>query len=85
MPAIMGKPLGIPTVEDFRAIDAGLDRLSAQLREAIRQRNAMQAALEECVDYFDDRADCDHDGERFIPNAEMTLLAECRKALGEEP
>jgi len=30
-------------------------------------------ALEECAEYFANREDADHDGERYIPNKEMRL------------
>jgi len=39
--------------------------------------------LEEIREYFDDRADADHDGERFIANKEMRLMDLVDKAVAE--
>lgn len=41
------------------------------------------AALHECEDYFDNRADADCDQDGFIPNKEMTLLSEVREAIAK--
>ena len=45
-------------------------------------------ALEECAEYFDDRADADCDDRGFIPNTEMTMgllvQAAIAKARGEQ-
>ncbi len=39
-------------------------------------------ALEECAEYFDNKADADHDYETgYIPNTEMRLLVTCNEAL----
>lgn len=41
----------------------------------------LTAALAECEDYFDNRADADCDQDGFIPNEEMKLLQGVREAL----
>ncbi len=37
--------------------------------------------LTELLEYMKDREDADHDGERFVPNAEMKLAIDIRQAL----
>lgn len=41
------------------------------------------AALHECEEYFDNRADADCDQDGFIPNKEMRLLTEVRAAIAK--
>lgn len=48
------------------------------LKQTIRE---MKAALAQCEDYFDNRADADGGSMGFTPNAEMSLLVEVRQAL----
>jgi hypothetical protein len=46
------------------------------IREAaalLRQQGEESEVFQTIIDYFDNRADADHDGERFIPNEEMRL------------
>ena len=38
-------------------------------------------ALEECQEYFDNRADADCDQDGFIPNKEMVLLSKVKTAM----
>lgn len=57
-----------------------LERENAALYSKIR---LMNAALEQCEEYFDNRADADCDQDGFIPNTEMKLLCEVREALGK--
>ena len=38
-------------------------------------------ALEECEEYFDNRADADCDQDGFIPNKEMLLLSKVKAAM----
>jgi len=33
----------------------------------------MEHIIERLKEYFDDRMDADHDGERFVPNEEMRM------------
>jgi hypothetical protein len=40
-------------------------------------------ALQECEEYFDNRADADHDETGFVPNEEMKLLTTVRAALAK--
>lgn len=37
--------------------------------------------LHECWEYFDNRSDADHDGDGFVPNAEMRLMCRCDEAI----
>ncbi len=48
-----------------------------------RENAKLRTALEQCEDYFDNRADV-VDGDYGVPapNAEMSILAEIRSALG---
>lgn len=39
--------------------------------------------LNDCQDYFDDKADADHDGEGFVANKEMKLLASVKAAIAD--
>ena len=43
----------------------------------------LEEALHECAEYFDTRADADHDDTGFVPNVEMRLLQIIQQALGE--
>ncbi len=46
-----------------------------------RQRDALWEVLADCLEYFDERADADHDGERFIANKELTLYGAIQREL----
>lgn len=37
--------------------------------------------LNECFEYFENRSDADHDGDGFVPNAEMRLMSRCSEAI----
>ena len=41
----------------------------------------LRTVLGECEEYFDQRADADHNGVSFIANDEMRLLTEIREVL----
>ncbi|WP_157970119.1 hypothetical protein [Pelagibacterium sediminicola] len=43
----------------------------------------MLEALYEAEEYFDNRADADHDGTGFVPNEEMKLLTVVRAAIAK--
>lgn len=43
----------------------------------------MLAALKECEEYFDNRADADGDSTGFTPNAEMNMLVMVRAAIAK--
>jgi hypothetical protein len=45
----------------------------------------MAHVLQQCAEYFDNRADADMQGDppRYVPNEEMRLLQAVREALGE--
>ena len=42
---------------------------------------ALVGALQECAEYFEDRADADCDQDGFIPNKEMGMLQLVKEAL----
>lgn len=44
-------------------------------------KDALVGALQECEEYFDDRADADYDQDGYIPNKEMQLLMTVKAAL----
>lgn len=46
-------------------------------------KQTLIAALTECEDYFDQRADADCDQDGFIPNEEMKLLQVVREAIAK--
>ena len=52
-----------------------------QLACAEDAKRRMAEALTECEEYFDSRADADHNGSRFVPNAEMRMLNTVRSAM----
>ena len=45
------------------------------------QNRDLLEALKECEEYFDQRADADHNGERYVGNAEMKMLTVVRDAI----
>jgi hypothetical protein len=45
------------------------------------QNRDLLEALKECEEYFDQRADADHNGERYVGNAEMKMLTTVRDAI----
>jgi hypothetical protein len=49
----------------------------------LKEMERLREALLECRDYFSDRADADHNGERFIPNSAMRMLQMIDAALLE--
>lgn len=65
-----------------RDLDAAKGAEIAKLRE---ENDRLREALDECEDYFDNRADADCDQDGFIPNKEMQLLTTVRAALTKEP
>lgn len=66
----------LPHKPKCRCTDCQLDR--AQQRE-----RKLRTVLEEALEYFEDRQDADHNGERFVPNKEMRMAQTIREALGE--
>lgn len=58
-----------------------LSNTSGELVVARLQITAMVEALEACEEYFDNKADADHDETGFVPNREMVLLKMVRDAL----
>jgi hypothetical protein len=58
----------------------GKDEADANARLIAAAPDLLEA-LQECEEYFDNRADADCDQDGFIPNEEMKLLAVVRDAL----
>lgn len=67
--------------KSFAALQAATDTACALIDKLRAENKAMKAALEQCEEYFDNRADADGDSEGFHPNKEMNLLTEVREAL----
>ena len=71
--------------EDRDRIERNRDMWKGQVERQAEQIAMMRAALDECEDYFDNRADADCDQDGFIPNEEMKLLHVVRTALERLP
>lgn len=56
---------------------------AAFIVKAVNSHADLIAALQECEEYFDQRADADCDQDGYIPNEEMKLLTLVRDALGK--
>ncbi len=50
---------------------------------ATEQMQTIIDALEECEEYFDQRADADYEDERYVGNKEMNLLTVVREAIAK--
>jgi len=62
-------------------LDATTARLTSLAEDNAKLRGMVEEVLEECEDYFDNRADADCDQDGFVPNKEMSLLMAVRNAL----
>ena len=51
-----------------------IEEMSDELSDAQKRIDALQAVLDDVLEYMDQRADADHDGDRFVPNEEMRLM-----------
>ena len=51
-----------------------LEDTAGELSDAHKRIDALQAVLDDVLEYMDQRADADHDGDRFVPNEEMRLM-----------
>ena len=58
-------------IEKQIELDAVKDAVTAEL----------VAALQWALEYFEDRQDADHDQDGYIPNKEMQIASEIRRAL----
>lgn len=73
---------GLP-YRTFAAAD--VDNSDGHYPEYVRAdlvREAMEA-LEEALEYFDNKSDADHDGTGFVPNTEMTMASIVDAALSK--
>lgn len=64
-------------VESTREVEQIYEALAALFVKAGRYKNVLEEALE----YFADREDADHNGERYVPNKEMRLASQIRETL----
>lgn len=66
--------------EEFKVADFIVTAVNAYDKQRALIKT-LTAALDECEDYFDNRADADCDQDGFIPNNEMQRLTTVRDAL----
>ena len=61
--------------------------INAALRRLREENDRLRDALEECAEWFDQRADAEAvgDPQRYVGNAEMTMLGTCKRALAAAP
>lgn len=52
-----------------------------QATSPMRNEAEIKEVLAQCIDYFDGRADADHNGNSFVPNEAMRLLGDCKALL----
>jgi hypothetical protein len=64
----------------YLCVSGWMSEANARLLAAAPQ---LLETLHEAEEYFDDRADADHDGERHLPNKEMRLLSLIRDAIAK--
>jgi hypothetical protein len=62
-----------------------MDEARAVIEGLEKENDRLLGALDECLEWFEDRqdADCDQDG--YIPNAEMKMAAMIREILERRP
>ena len=58
-----------------------VEELTDELTDAHKRIDALQAMLDEVRDWLDQRADADHDGDRFVANPEMRLMMAVEEVL----
>ena len=68
-------------------LETAIDRFGKTALAIKAERDRMEAALEECEEYFDQRADAEYftDSPSPVGNEEMTMLVLVRQALGKAP
>lgn len=47
----------------------------------MKYKTSIELLLTELMDYFDDKADADHDGENYLPNDEMKFFERIKNTL----
>jgi hypothetical protein len=60
-------------VEDTAKVEAKYESMADAFIAAWNCSGELDQVLEDCAEYFADREDADHDGERYIPNKAMRL------------
>lgn len=65
---------------DQEFIEDELMEANSLIEQLERKLEIMLEALDECEEYFDNKADADCDQDGFVPNAEMKLLSQVRLA-----
>ena len=56
---------------------------AAFIVRAVNAHQHLIEALQSAREYFDNLSDADHDGDGFVPNAEMRLVSEIDEALAK--
>jgi hypothetical protein len=67
-------------LEDDRVMDAKIAKLERRITEQERRITELEGAVEEALEYFEDRADLDMDDK---PNREMSFTNALRVILGD--
>lgn len=70
-------------IKEIERLQLALDQWRQEVGKKASQIARLRDALDECEDYFDNRADADCDQDGYIPNEEMKLLTLVRGALGK--
>jgi uncharacterized tellurite resistance protein B-like protein len=55
-------------------------RKTLNIKEPLKLTPDQHEAIIQALEYFEDREDADHDGERFVANIEMHLASNIREA-----
>lgn len=58
-----------------------LESLEGKLADATRRTEQLENLLTDLLDYFDQRADADHDGDGFVANEEMRIMMRIEEEL----
>jgi hypothetical protein len=70
-------------IPKWHDVIAGQNERERILRLKQLAAHEMYEALKDCEEYFDSRADADHNGERYVGNAEMDFLVMIRAAIAK--
>lgn len=82
----------LPIFNDIIALEVALEATQSRatanetnLRTSQHRVAQLESALETALEYFADREDADHNGQRFVGNKEMKIAQELREAMSKEP
>lgn len=68
---------------DQNQLEQDVERICGEIDKMQGIIGDMSEVLMECLEYFEDREDADHDGTRFIANKEMRLSIWIRRVLAK--